>query len=270
MKTKFYASVCAVFAAFSLFAAETVATFTSLTSGATSGTYSYGSHSSGSGGYLTGGSSWAASDGVTMILTYSGLPSSGDYAIATLARTDSTTYSYFGISSRSGRLTGFYKGSMWDSVKSGSTLASSGTLVFTFRANGTSNNGVTVYDNSANVIYSAPKLVESNNFSIGENFDFAGSDSGTFSADGFTVDSVEILNGALTAEEVAAKMGGSSDSSSSIDWTVGDTTYTFDLLFRGTTDATFETLGNWYSNKFTVVESEGVAVTNWIAYAESA
>ncbi|MCR5413538.1 MAG: CotH kinase family protein [Kiritimatiellae bacterium] len=159
---------------------------------------------------------------------------------------------------------------MWDSVTSGSTLASSGTLVFTFRANGTSNNGVTVYDASANVLYSAPGLVESSNFSIGENFDFAGSDSGTFSADGFTVDSVEILNSALTAEEVAAKMGGSSDSSSSIDWTVGDTTYTFDLLFRGTSDATFETLGNWYSNKFTVVESEGVAVTNWIAYAESA
>ena len=81
-------SLCAVL---HLCAAETVAKFSPFGTSAKSLGYTVSAHESGGGFCVTGGKNWLITEGVTIILKYTGLPSPGDQEIVRHAQSPSET-----------------------------------------------------------------------------------------------------------------------------------------------------------------------------------
>ena len=186
----------------SVSAAETVAKFASLKAGAKSLGYMVAAHESGGGFCVTGGKSWSITDGVTVVLKYSGLPSTGDQALVTLKRSGNDQGSWIGVVAHQGQLVGYFNNQVW-TTQTGTLPASDGMLVVSYRAN-TGNVGFTVWNAEGTELYRANLLVESGTYTIGERFDFGNVANETCGQDGFVVEAVEILKGVVVQGDVAA------------------------------------------------------------------
>ena len=190
----------------SVSAAETVAKFASLEAGAKSLGYTVAAHESGGGFCVTGGKSWNITDGVTVVLKYSGLPATGNQAIVTLAQSnDANKLSKVGIGVSDGVLKGVLEGSLWTGGETtGKTLPERGTIVFVYYPD-QSTRGIFTYDADGTELFKAKGLKSTGStVPLGAQFDFAANHAGSLSTEGFVIEAVEILKGAVASNEVAA------------------------------------------------------------------
>ncbi|MGN0877793.1 MAG: CotH kinase family protein [Kiritimatiellia bacterium] len=163
-------------------------------------------HESGGGFCVTGGKNWLITEGVTIILKYTGLPSTGDQALVTLAQSnDGNQLSKVGIGTSNGVLKGIWEGNLWNGGETtGKTLPESGTLVFVYYPDA-STRGVFTYDAEGTELFKA-KGLEANGTgaTLGAQFDLGSNHAGSLSTEGFAIEAVEIRKGAVGSDEVAA------------------------------------------------------------------
>lgn len=196
-------SLCAVL---HLCAAETVAKFSPFGTSAKSLGYTVSAHESGGGFCVTGGKNWLITEGVTIILKYTGLPSTGDQALVSLAQSnDGIQLSKVGIGTSNGVLKGIWEGNLWNGGETtGKTLPESGTLVFVYYPDA-STRGVFTYDAEGTELFKAKGLkANGTGATLGAQFDLGSNHAGSLSTEGFAIEAVEIRKGAVGSDEVAA------------------------------------------------------------------
>lgn len=191
MTKKLIATFVALVSAATLWAAtEVKATFSSLENGATDGVYTV------VGNCISGGTAWTYTDYITVIVKYSGLPTSGQQAIVTFHQADHDDKA--GVIANSSKAHGLWEGNAWGS--DGSTMEASGTIIVVYAPS--SSSGVTVYNSSGTQLYAASGLKASSG-SFGDAINFGAKHDGSMKLSGFSVDAVQILKGAAQSSEVA-------------------------------------------------------------------
>lgn len=173
-------------------ATEVKATFASLENGATSGDYKVEENC------ISGGTAWTYTDYITVIVKYSGLPTSGKQAIATIHQSNDDNR--VGVYADGRVVKGIWQGNEWNNV-TGQSLEESGTIVLVYAPSGSS--GTTVYDASGTAVYTAGALKDSTN-SFGDKINVGAKHDGSMKLSGFSVDAVQILKGAAQSSEITA------------------------------------------------------------------
>lgn len=169
---------------------EVKATFASLENGATSGDYKVSGHC------ISGGTAWSYTDFITVIVKYSGLPSSGKQVIATIHQ--GSYNNKVGVYADGCVVKGIWNDNEWNNV-TGQTLEENGTIVLVFAP--TRSSGTTVYNASGTAVYTADGLKDSSS-SFGDAINFGAKHDGSMKLSGFSVDAVQILKGAAQASEI--------------------------------------------------------------------
>lgn len=183
----------AAFCGLTSFAATTeVATFSSLEDGTKVGDYTV------NGNCISGGTAWTYSEYITVIVKYSGLPSSGQQAIVTLHQANHDDKA--GVIANSSKVHGLWEGGEYGS--DGSSLDASGIIVFVYAPNQSAKTGTKVYNAEGDSILDVPGLRASSG-SVGDTINFGAKHDGTsMKLSGFSVDALQILKGAAAASEI--------------------------------------------------------------------